>query len=136
MRAAAIVLILHAPLAVITGAVQALIGLLLPARRCSCSRATTFPHLNAARLAVWLSAALAACLAGSAVALRAGRRRRAAPAPPRASLEQRSSWRMPPLALLKPVTWSPAFRLGIIALPGYLVISARLLIKAIKLGAG
>jgi len=49
--------------------------------------------------------------------------------------EQRSSWRMPPLALLKPVTWSPTVKLGMLALRGYLVIAALLLlIKAIQLG--
>jgi hypothetical protein len=42
---------------------------------------------------------------------------------------------MPPLALLKSVTWSPALKLGILALRGYLVIAALLLlIKAIRLG--
>jgi hypothetical protein len=45
------------------------------------------------------------------------------------------SWRMPPLALLKPVKWSPGIRLGILALRGYLVLSAvLLLVKAIQLG--
>ena len=42
---------------------------------------------------------------------------------------------MPPLALFKPVTWSPALKLGMLALRGYLVIAALLLlIKAIQLG--
>jgi hypothetical protein len=44
---------------------------------------------------------------------------------------------MPPLAMLKPVTWSPAVKLGMLALRGYLIIAALLLlIKAIQLGAG
>jgi len=47
------------------------------------------------------------------------------------------NWRMPPLALLKPVTWSPGIRLGMIALRGYLVIAAvLLLVKAVQLGTG
>jgi hypothetical protein len=47
------------------------------------------------------------------------------------------SWRMPPLALLKPVKWSPGLRVGILSLRAYLVISAVLLIvKAIQLGGG
>jgi len=49
----------------------------------------------------------------------------------------RASWRMPPLALLKPVTWSPATRLAMLLLRGYLVISVLLLIvKAVRLGGG
>jgi hypothetical protein len=47
------------------------------------------------------------------------------------------SWRMPPLALLKPVRWSPGLRVGMLALRGYLVASAVLLVvKAIQLGGG
>lgn len=42
---------------------------------------------------------------------------------------------MTPLTLLKPVIWSPALKLGMLALRGYLVISVLLLrIKAIQLG--
>jgi hypothetical protein len=51
--------------------------------------------------------------------------------------QERNQWRMPPLALLKPVTWSPALKLAMIALLGYLVVAALLLlIKAIQLGTG
>ncbi len=53
------------------------------------------------------------------------------------SHEERSTWRMPPLALRKPVTWSPGTKLGMIGLHGYLVVSVLLLIvKAIQLGGG
>jgi hypothetical protein len=42
---------------------------------------------------------------------------------------------MPPLALLKPVVWSPGTRLAMLFLRGYLVISVLLLIvKAVQLG--
>ncbi|WP_449341769.1 hypothetical protein [Streptomyces andamanensis] len=42
---------------------------------------------------------------------------------------------MPPLALLKPVTWSPGMRLGMSLLRGYLVVAALLLlVKAVQLG--
>jgi hypothetical protein len=42
---------------------------------------------------------------------------------------------MPPLALLEPVKWSAGTRAGMLALRGYLVIGAILLvIKAIQLG--
>ncbi|HZE18162.1 MAG TPA: manganese transporter, partial [Mycobacterium sp.] len=49
----------------------------------------------------------------------------------------RSTWRMPPLTLLEPVTWSIGTRLGMLALRGYLVLGAILLVvKAIQLGRG
>ena len=47
------------------------------------------------------------------------------------------NWRMPPLALLKPVEWSPGTKLAVLLLRGYLVISVLLLIvKAVQLGGG
>ena len=50
---------------------------------------------------------------------------------------ERMNWRMPPLALLKPVQWSAGTKLAILVLRGYLVISVLLLIvKAIQLGTG
>jgi Mn2+/Fe2+ NRAMP family transporter len=174
--AAAIVLIPGAPLGVVTEAVQALAGLLLPSAcvflllLCNdrevlgpwvnrgwlnvvatiiigtllmlsgtLMATTIFPHLNGARIAIWLSAALAVGLAGTGIALWISRTRRGQAAGPAASFspEQRRNWRMPPLAMLKSVTWSPALKLGIIALRGYLVIAALLLlIKAIQLGTG
>ena len=45
--------------------------------------------------------------------------------------------RMPPLATLKPVAWSPGLRLGMILLRGYLILSARLLlVKVIEFAPG
>jgi hypothetical protein len=53
------------------------------------------------------------------------------------SRAQKLSWRMPQLALLTPVRWSPGTKLGMLALRGYLVIGAvLLLVKAIQLGGG
>jgi len=44
---------------------------------------------------------------------------------------------MPQLALLTPVPWSPGTKLGMLALRGYLVIGAvLLLVNAIQLGGG
>jgi hypothetical protein len=55
------------------------------------------------------------------------RPRRAMPA------TERHSWRMPPLALLKPVAWSLGTKLGMLMLRGYLLISVLLLIvKAVQ----
>jgi hypothetical protein len=48
---------------------------------------------------------------------------------------EKLAWRMPPLALLKPVKWSPGVRLAMLALRGYLILSAvLLLVKAVRLG--
>jgi hypothetical protein len=44
-----------------------------------------------------------------------------------------NSWRMPPLTLLQPVRWSASTRLGMLALRGYLIVGAVLLVvKAIN----
>ena len=174
VAAAAIVLIPNAPLGLVTEAVQALAGLLLPSASVfllllcndrevlgpwvnpgwlnalatviigvllmlsgTLMATTLFPHLDAARIAVWLSIALAVGLAATAITLRITRARQAAaPAPaPTVRREQRADWRMPSLTLLKPVTWSPALKLGMFALRGYLVLAVLLLlIKAIQLG--
>jgi hypothetical protein len=51
--------------------------------------------------------------------------------------QERLNWRMPPLALLKPVPWSAGTKLAMLLLRGYLVISVVLLVvKAIQLGGG
>ena len=99
---------------------------------------TAFAHLHAGAVAIWLAVGLAAGALASGTWLRISQAKRgptARPAPiPR---EERSNWRMPPLALLKPVTWSPGTKLGMIVLRGYLVVSVLLLIvKAIQLGGG
>ena len=173
VAAAAIVLIPGAPLGLITEAVQALAGVLLPSASVfllllcndpevlgpwvnpgwlnavatviiatllmlsgTLVATTVFPHIDAAKVAIWLSVALAAGLAAAGIALRLGRSAAArAPRLRPVPRELRSGWRMPPLALLKPVTWSPALKLGMLALRGYLVLSVLLLlVKAIQLG--
>jgi Mn2+/Fe2+ NRAMP family transporter len=175
--AAGIVLIPGTPLGLLTTAVQALAGVLLPSASVFllllCNDAevlgpwmnrrwlnvlasviigvlltlsgtlvvtTLFPGLNSGQVASWLSVML---LAGAGVTggwLWLTRSRRAQPAPhPRTvmSRAQRQSWRMPQLALLKPVVWSPGTRLGMAMLRGYLVISVLLLVvKAVQLGGG
>jgi Mn2+/Fe2+ NRAMP family transporter len=173
--AAGIVLIPGAPLGVVTEAVQALAGLLLPSASvfllllCNdrqvlgpwVNRAwlnvvatviiatllmlsgtlmatTIFPHLNGARIAVWLSVGLAAGLAAAGGWLRISRAGHDGAAHvARVPRQDRYRWRMPPLALLKPVTWSPALKLAMFALRGYLVVAVLLLlVKAIQLGTG
>jgi hypothetical protein len=103
---------------------------------------TIFPKLNVVSVAVCLCVAFVICaVAAFGVLWWTGRRR-----PKPAVLEQlsqalarvdRDSWRMPPLALLKPIQWSVGTRVGMLALRGYLVIGAILLVvKAIQLGSG
>jgi Mn2+/Fe2+ NRAMP family transporter len=174
--AAAIVLIPGAPLGLITTAVQALAGLLLPSASvfllllCNdrevlgpwvnrpwlnsvagvivgtllllsgiLMATTLFPHLNVVAVAGYLALALVILAAAAIPALRWMARRQPPPAPakvPARSLD-RSTWRMPPLTLLEPVTWSPGTRLGMIALRSYLVVGALLLVvKAIQISRG
>ncbi|AFJ37323.1 Nramp family divalent metal transporter [Mycobacterium intracellulare] len=171
--AAAIVLIPGAPLGLITTAVQALAGLLLPSASvfllllCNdrevlgpwvnrpwlnwiaglivgvllllsgiLMATTLFPGLDVIVVAGYLALTLVILAAATVPTLRwMGRRQ---PSPPAASSParplDRNSWRMPPLTLLEPVTWSPGTRLGMIALRGYLVVGAVLLIvKAVQL---
>ena len=100
---------------------------------------TVFPSLNVADVAGVLAIAL--IVAGGAVGLwlergqRSGRRSR--PVPVQMSQQERTNWRMPPLALLQPVQWSPETKLAVLLLRGYLVVSVILLaVKAIQLGGG
>jgi hypothetical protein len=172
--AAAIVLIPGAPLGLITTAVQALAGLLLPSASvfllllCNdrevlgpwinrpwlnwvaglivgtllllsgiLMATTLFPGINVVAVAGYLALALAILTAAAVPVLRWMARRQPAPpaAPPPARPVDRNTWRMPPLTLLEPVTWSPGTRLGMIALRTYLVVGALLLVvKAIQLG--
>ncbi|MDR3032175.1 MAG: divalent metal cation transporter [Kitasatospora sp.] len=99
---------------------------------------TVFTRLHAGAVAIWLAVGLAAGVLISGMWLRIIQARRGpAPRPAPVPREERSTWRMPPLALLKPVTWSPATKLAMIVLRGYLVISVLLLIvKAIQIGGG
>ena len=99
---------------------------------------TVFTPWHAGTVAIWLAIGLAAGVVIAGLWLRIVQARRGpAPRPAPVPREQRSTWRMPPLALLKPVTWSPATKLAMIVLRGYLVISVLLLIvKAIQIGGG
>jgi Mn2+/Fe2+ NRAMP family transporter len=171
--AAVIVLIPGAPLGLITTAVQALAGLLLPSASvfllllCNdpqvlgpwVNRAwlnlvaalivgtllllsgilmatTLFPGLNVVAAATYLAAALILLAIAAVPVLRwmGSRQPPVPPAPAPGRPVNRDTWRMPPLALLEPVRWSPGTRLGMIALRSYLVVGAALLIvKAVQL---
>jgi Mn2+/Fe2+ NRAMP family transporter len=183
--AAGVVLLPGAPLGLLTTAVQALAGVLLPSASvfllllCNDPEVlgpwvnarwlnivagviiavllmlsatlvvtTLFSGLRAGDVVVVLAAALAAgaLLAAGWLKLAARRgssgghavgTRRSRESFATMSRTERMNWRMPPLALLKPVTWSPGTKLGILLLRGYLVISVLLLIvKAVQLSGG
>jgi Mn2+/Fe2+ NRAMP family transporter len=175
--AAGIVLVPGAPLGLLTTAVQALAGVLLPSASvfllllCNDPEVlgpwmnarwlnivagviigvllvlsgtlvitTLFSGLNAGQTAIWLLVAMVAGTVGVGGWLRITRSRRP-PTPPypreAMSRAERLNWRMPPLALLKPVQWSTGTKLGVLTLRGYLVLSVLLLIvKAVQLGTG
>jgi len=177
--AAAIVLIPGAPLGLITTAVQALAGLLLPSATvfllllCNDRQVlgpwvnrpwlngiagvivgvllllsgilmatTMFPNLNVVSIAIGLGVAFAVCAAATLGVLWQTRRRRPErpvldPLAETLTMGDRKSWRMPPPAFLEPVQWSAGTRVGMLALRGYLVIGAiMLLVKAIQLSSG
>jgi Mn2+/Fe2+ NRAMP family transporter len=95
---------------------------------------TLFPHVNAAAVAGWLAVALAVGAGGTAGILTLLRARRRAGLPDyrrrfaAMTAQERMHWRMPPLALLKPVTWSAGKRLAILLMYGYLVLAVGLLV--------
>jgi Mn2+/Fe2+ NRAMP family transporter len=176
--AAAVVLIPGAPLGLITTAVQALAGLLLPSASvfllllCNdpevlgpwvnrpwlnvvaslivgvllmlsgiLMATTLFPGLNVVQIGGYLAIALVVLAATAGITLRWQARRQpkhpepGTRAPARAV--DRTTWRMPPLALLQPVRWSAGTRLGMLALRAYLIAGAVLLVvKAVQLGRG
>jgi Mn2+/Fe2+ NRAMP family transporter len=174
--AAAIVLIPGAPLGLITTAVQALAGLLLPSASvfllllCNdrevlgpwvnrrwlnvvavfivsvllllsgiLMATTLFPELNVVTVTEYLVAAIAVLVVVAVGVLKWFERRRpTVPGPaPVLGGPEKMQWRMPPLALLEPVTWSAGTKVGMLALRAYLVAGAVLLIvKAVQLGGG
>lgn len=172
--AAAIVLIPGAPLGLITTAVQALAGLLLPSASvfllllCNdrevlgpwvnrrwlnvlaglivgvllllsgiLMATTLFPDLEVVTVAEFLVVTIAIMAVAAVAGLKLLERRRGTVSAPLPTYqpEEKLHWRMPPLALLQPVRWSPGTTLGMLALRGYLVIGAILLVvKAVELG--
>jgi Mn2+/Fe2+ NRAMP family transporter len=173
--AAAIVLIPGAPLGLITTAVQALAGLLLPSASvfllllCNdrevlgpwvnrrwlnivagfivttllllsgiLMATTLFPDVNVVKVTEYLVVAIVIGIILAVGALK-WLERRHGPPPPATPLPKgtdKTQWRMPRLALLDPVKWSTGTKLGMLALRGYLVVGAVLLVvKAVQLGS-
>ncbi|MGH9071866.1 MAG: NRAMP family divalent metal transporter [Acidimicrobiales bacterium] len=123
---------LNALAAVILGVLLVLSGTLMAT--------TLFPSINVASVFIWLAIALAALGVGIALGLkvvsRLSRQTIRGSFPVMGQVEK-LSWRMPPLALLKPVKWSPGLRVGMLSLRAYLVVTAvLLLVKAVQLAGG
>jgi Mn2+/Fe2+ NRAMP family transporter len=102
---------------------------------------TMFPNLDIVSIITDLTLGFAICGAVAFGVLRwSGLRRSKSLVPEQFSgalaHADRATWRMPPLTLLEPVTWSVGTRLGMLALRSYLVLGAILLVvKAIQLGS-
>lgn len=120
---------LNALASVIVGVLLVLSGTLMAT--------TLFPHVNVVDVFIVLTAALGVIGLALAVLLRMlnARHPEARRSRPVVSQVEKLSWRMPPLALLKPVQWSPGLRVGILSLRFYLIASALLLlVKAVQIG--
>ena len=95
---------------------------------------TMFPSVNVVHLFVYLSALLLVTLLGMALyALH--NRTPAGVQVEKLSPERRSTWTMPPLALLERPAFSPGRKAGMLLLRGYLVVAVVLLVvKTVQLG--
>jgi len=96
---------------------------------------TLFPALDVTLVTTYLAVAFMVLGGVAIVFLRIGRPKgHPGAASPGVDKHDKMSWRMPQLALLRPVRWSPGLKLGMMTLRVYLVISAVLLVvKAIQL---
>jgi hypothetical protein len=95
---------------------------------------TLFPRVNVTHLFVYLTLALGASLA-VVVAYAVRNRPRGAVEVAKVSKEKRSTWTMPPLALLERPAWSPGRKAGMLMLRAYLVVAVLLLVvKTVQLG--
>ncbi|MDQ2727130.1 MAG: divalent metal cation transporter [Actinomycetota bacterium] len=101
---------------------------------------TLFPAIDVTGVFAYLAGALAVGGLGVIAGLKVAATRTGAvagPVRPVVARSEKLSWRMPPLALLKPVRWSPGLRVGILSMRAYLIVSAVLLaVKAVQLGSG
>ena len=171
--AAGLVLIPHAPLGLITTAVQALAGILLPSATvfllllCNDREVlgpwvnstwlnivatvivsvlvelslilvinTALPSLDLGRLVIALTTTLVAALLGGGLWILAGSRRRRRVQAPEPQPEK-STWRMPPLALLARPQWSAGRKAAMLLLQVYLILVVGVLVlKAVQLASG
>ncbi|MBC7373001.1 MAG: divalent metal cation transporter [Frankiales bacterium] len=100
---------------------------------------TLFPHINVISVGEQIAVAMVVVGALSAVVLRQSQGRTTPQLPPDQGVTkaQKLSWRMPQLTLLQPVRWSAGTKLGMLALRGYLLVGAVLLVvKGVQLSRG
>ena len=109
-------------------------NIVLTIRISESSTSTLFPSIDVSHLFVYMSIGLALVLAaGGVYVLR--NRPGATVEVERVSKERRSTWTMPPLALLERPVWSPGRKAAMLMLRGYLVLAVLLLlVKSIQLG--
>ncbi len=96
---------------------------------------TAFPTVNVASLFEYLTAVLLAVLLVIALVALRNRPQAKVEVQKRVPRERRSTWTMPPLALLERPVWSPGRKAAMLMLRGYLVLAVLLLIvKTVQLG--
>jgi hypothetical protein len=94
-----------------------------------------FPSIDVSKLFVDLSIGLVLSLLLGGLYVWRLSRAGAAVAAPEIPKDRRSTWTMPPLALLERPTWSPGRRTAMLLLRGYLVVAVGLLVvKTVQLG--
>ena len=98
---------------------------------------TLFPKINVVAVSEQIAVGmlLLGLVTGAGLKF-AQRQQGGAPLPPNPTMSRKDklNWRMPRLALLQPVRWSAGTKLGMLALRGYLVVGAVLLVvKAVQL---
>ena len=100
---------------------------------------TLFPTIDVVAVGTRIAVAMVVVGILSGLLLRRSQRRLALVpiAAPTFTKAQKLTWRMPQLTLLQPVRWSAGTKLGMLALRGYLVVGAVLLVvKAVQLSRG
>jgi Mn2+/Fe2+ NRAMP family transporter len=94
---------------------------------------TMFPHVDVTRLFEYLSLGTLTGLV-MACAYTLHQRRTRAQVPSEEPVVERSTWTMPPLALLERPVWSPGRKAGMLLLRGYLLVAmALLVVKTVQL---
>jgi NRAMP (natural resistance-associated macrophage protein)-like metal ion transporter len=96
---------------------------------------TMFPSIDVTSLFLYLSIALAVALGLSGVYTLRNRAQATVEVEKKVSRERRSTWTMPPLALLERPVWSPGRKAAMLLLRSYLVVAVLLLVvKTFQIG--
>ena len=96
---------------------------------------TLFPTVDVTSLFLYLTAVLVLALAAGGLYSLRNRPQAKVEVEKRVPREKRSTWTMPPLALLERPVWSPGRKAGMLMLRGYLVLAVILLVvKTVQLG--